>query len=293
MLHSIHNNLLKISIVSLFFFISFQSIAGDLTVMKYGYGKRGLVGTEYERAEIHLLSEKSYRHSIFDSKKNYSDSQFNTSVGLSIAQKYHDILATVTIKNSGDEIFYIRDVEFPLYLSSEELNKHGVSKSLSCGAQFFVTTGNIELDYLGSMCDYGGNFDKEDWAEFPPGKEFSYTVIINDDFEFFPGKKYYNIGTTEFSLVNDKWFLERDMYIYMFAIFDMKIYDCYLTDEPTYVYNYSRLCGGYQYKEDGMKDIFYMVAFDGVNKDNEITIMSNQVSVEIDGSKVKSLFIEE
>ncbi|KFC83331.1 hypothetical protein GBAG_0770 [Buttiauxella agrestis ATCC 33320] len=42
-----------------------------------------------------------------------------------------------------------------------------------------------------------------------------------------------------------------------------------------------------------MKNIFYMVNFDGINNDNEINIMSNQVSVEIDGRKIKSLFDED
>jgi len=268
-------------------------VAGDLTVMKYGYGKRGFNGKEYEKAEVHLLNERFDENTIFDFKKAYKNKKFNADVGLSIAQKNNDILAMVTIKNLGAETFYIRKIEFPRYLLSKKTNKHGIAKSMLCGSGFFVTTSNILLDYLGSICDYGGNFDKEYWAEFQPGETFSYTVILNDNFEFFPDKKHYEIGTAGYNLVNDEWFVDRDIYNYLFTIIDMEIYDCYLTGETVYAYKYSRLCGGYQYKEEGMKNIFYLVDFDGINNDNEINIMSNQVSVEIDGRKVNSLFDED
>ncbi|MFP2513467.1 hypothetical protein [Buttiauxella agrestis] len=42
-----------------------------------------------------------------------------------------------------------------------------------------------------------------------------------------------------------------------------------------------------------MEKTFDMISFDGINNDNEINIMSNQVSVGIDGRKIKSLFDED
>lgn len=293
MLHIVKNKSLRLPLIGVFFLLSFQLVAGDLTVMKYGYGKRGFNGTDYEKAEVHFLNEKYDEYTVFDFKKIYKNTKFNADIGLSIEQKNNDVLATVTIKNLGTKTFYIRKIEFPLYLSSEKPNKHGVAKSMSCGSGFFVTTSNILLDYLGSMCDYGGNFDKEDWAEFQAGETFSYTVMLNDSFEFFHDKKNYEIGTAEYNLVNDEWFLDRDIYNYLFSIFDVELYDCYLKGNVKYIYKKNKICQRYYFRDKGMEKTFDMISFDGINNDNEINIMSNQVSVGIDGRKIKSLFDED
>ncbi|SUW65139.1 Uncharacterised protein [Buttiauxella agrestis] len=105
MLHIVKNKSLRLLLIGVFFLLSFQLVAGDLTVMKYGYGKRGFNGTEYEKAEVHFLTEKHDEYTVFDFKKLYKNKKFNADVGLSIEQKNEDVLATVTIKISALKLF--------------------------------------------------------------------------------------------------------------------------------------------------------------------------------------------
>ncbi|KFC83330.1 hypothetical protein [Buttiauxella agrestis] len=69
MLHIVKNKSLSLPLIGVFFLLSFQLVAGDLTVMKYGYGKRGFNGTDYEKAEVHFLNEKYDEYTVFDFKK--------------------------------------------------------------------------------------------------------------------------------------------------------------------------------------------------------------------------------
>lgn len=211
MLKFLKKSLLKIILITLF---SFQSMAGDLTIVENGYGKRGWDVTKYENIKVHPLSKYYGHYFTSDFKRLDGSSKFNASVNLSIKKEKKNILAVVSIKNLGGKSFFIREIEFPSSFASLKHNENTIS--ISCRMSFYITTGNIILDYIGALCDYMGNNDKEDWTEFSPGVERSYTVVLNDSFEFIPGKKYYNIGTTEYNVVNDDWFLERSMYSYFF-----------------------------------------------------------------------------
>jgi hypothetical protein len=264
------NYLLKTLLIASISFglISFKLIASDLTVIKYGYGLRGRDSSKYEKIAIHSFDYDPINNSIFSLQNILRNNKFNASVVLSVTQKDSNVIATVNIKNSGSETFYIKYIEpGPL-----------------------ITTGNILLDYLGPLIDYRGDFEKQEWVEFLPGKVLSSTSIVNHDHEFFPSKIYYNLVTEEYILVNDKWFLERGIYSYLFSILDMGIYDCDLNDNPIYVYLERFLCTSHYYKDNEIQSLFNRLNFDGINKDNMFTIRSNQVNVEIDGSKVKSLY---
>lgn len=279
--------LLKITLFGYFIF-STLSVAGDLTVVKYGYGLKGRGGVKYEDIVTHPISDTDdpYFPSYFAIDDN--NKQFNASIKLSITQKDNEYWATVTINNSGEKSFYIRSLEFPSIPPSQTKNKN--LTFMLCGRNFIITAGNILLDYLGGVCDYRGDFEKSEWTEFTPKTALSYTVILNDNSKFLPDKRNYNVGTTEYNLVNDDWFLSRSIHYYFFSILDMNQSNCHISDEERYIFPERYVCNYYYYDENDIKHILDRFDYTGVNKNNEFSIRSNLVNIEIDGRNAKSFY---
>lgn len=251
----------------LLLFISFEIVASDLNVIKYGYGLRGRDSSEYEKLVIHPL-DYQINDSVFNFQGGSKNNKFNVSIALSVEQENSSVIGIVNIKNLGSEIFYIKYIDPSLR----------------------ITTGNIMLDYLGALVDYGGDFEKSEWTEFPPGKELLLTIIINNNYEFFADKKYYDFVTSKYEIVNDKWFLEHDIYELLFSSINLGAYDCDLVDNPRYIYLKRFICVNYHYYEGEIKNMFNRFNFDGISKDNQLFIKSNQVNIEVNGSKLKSLY---
>lgn len=291
MLNLFEKLLFKKILIIIILLLSSQSKAGDLTIVEKGYGLRGQGGEKYEDIEFHPLLSGFSRYSTSSFQENGNSKQFNVSINISIIKKNKNVLATVSIKNAGSNTFFIREMEFPSYSLSEVHAENAIS--MSCGMNFFITTANIMLDYLGARCDYMGNYDKEDWIEFPPGGEHSYTTVLNDNFEFLPGNAYYNIRTTGFNLVNESWFLERSMFSYFFSALDMHSSDCHVIKNSPFVFLERYICDYHYYDENDIKHILDRFGYTGANKNNELLIRSNLVSIEIDSNNLTSIFDKE
>lgn len=289
MLNNFINCLLKTLLIT-FTLHSLHLVAGDLTVMEYGYGKREWIDNKYNSAEIHPLFTRYPPYSIFDIHQLRNDDQFNASIKVTVTTENNNVLALVNIKNSGLSSFYIRKIAFPIILSSATYDKNRNIASQLCSMSIFVTTGSTVLDYLGGRCNYGGNFEKEDWVEFTPGMTFTHTVILNDNFEFFPDRRYYNVGTSDYDMVNEKWFLDRSIYDHFFSILEINQYECHLTNDIQYIFLKEDICDVYYGARTNIKKLFYRLHFTGINEHNEFTLRSRQVNLEIDGSKIKSLY---
>ncbi|HKM97930.1 MAG TPA: hypothetical protein VJY99_14725 [Buttiauxella sp.] len=284
---NLFTNFLSQAILFTFLIFPLLSIAGDLTIVKYGYGLKGRGEIKYEDIVVHPIyfTKNPYYPSSFQVDNNR---KFNTSIKLAIQRKGKESWATVTIKNLGAKSFYIRGLEFPSIPPNQIKNKN--LTFMLCGRNFIITTGNILLDYLGGVCDYRGDFVKSEWTKFAPNVSLSYTVILNDNSKFFSDKTRYNIGTTEYGLVNDDWFIERSIFDYFFSILDMNPSNCHISDGKRYIFPEDRICNYYFYDKKDIKYIFDQFNFTGVNKENEFSIRSNLVSVEIDGSNAKSFY---
>ncbi|HBA6820089.1 TPA: hypothetical protein J1W43_003791 [Escherichia coli] len=261
----------------LLFFISLNTTANDLIVMKHEYGRRGWDGEKYEKASIYPLPEQYPRYSVSDAENIKTKRLINVVLDLSITKERDSILAVVRLKNNSNKHIFIREIEF----SALSMN-------------FLITTDNILLKYLGGRFDYGGNFDRNDWVELYPGKMISLTQKLNDNYEFLPGKRLYNIGSLEYSVVNEQWFIERSIFKNLISVISPETNSCNVRENTPLVLKERWLClPDYGEREVSLekllKDLeFY--TFDTIDVNNSFRIRTNQVLVEIDAGKISSLY---
>ncbi|WP_330986211.1 MULTISPECIES: transposase [Enterobacterales] len=266
---------------------------GGVASIKYGYGKDkfGNVNITYE-PELYLLKDSlSYRELL---KKNsdstvrdiypyYSISIFdnqmvkrnnNINVTLSVQKSKGKVLALVRFYNKSGRSYYVHRNFLP---------SHGSM----CDSAFLITTDNIKLDYLGRHCQYesdGIKYIRSNREEIKPGKSYSFFYTLNKEYEFLPGKHQYNIGSLEYSLVTDEWFIEYDIYVLMFRMF----YGYAYCPELTYDYvvlNRRWYCTSSGPEESELRYFLEQLGFDGGRSKSSFEIRTNQVIVTINGTK--------
>ncbi|MFW0764838.1 hypothetical protein ACN0IV_03215 [Trabulsiella odontotermitis] len=152
---------------------------------------------------------------------------------------------------------------------------------------FIISTDDIALDYLGSVCDYRGSFDKDEWYEIPPHKIITFSTKLNDDYVFIPKDNFYNIRTADFTFVRNEWFIERSINEKMMSLIS---YGNMLYDNTVQVPFPLPQQNAYSFEKNMIADFMEKFDFDGSNSNNSVTIHSNQAYVEINGDKVKSLY---
>ncbi|WP_163351179.1 hypothetical protein [Klebsiella aerogenes] len=181
--------------------LSLPAKSNDLTVMKYEYGMREWDGHKYDKGIVYSLPTYHTRYIISDIENINIKNNLNVTLDLSIKEEQRVILATVRFKNDGASSLFIPKRSFS-----------------SLSRNFLITTDNIMLKYLGGRFDYGGDFERDDWIEVPPKKMASFTQILNENYEFLPGKRLYNIGSLEYTVVNEGWFIDKSIYNKLISI---------------------------------------------------------------------------
>lgn len=254
--------------------VSFQTTANDLIIMKYGYGKRGWNGSKYEKASIYPLSDKYFHYSVSDIKNKHIKKNLNITLELSLQNKKDSILSTVRLKNIGNKSVFIPETSF----SALSMN-------------FLITTDNIALEYLGGIFDYRGDFEQVDWIEVMPGKMMSLTQVLNDNYEFLPGKRFYSIGSVEYTIVNEKWFTARSIYNSFISITTPKFNDCQIKTNAIYILKKRQICI-LDVKRTGVSfdDFLEKFGFHRVGDDNLFRVRTNQIFFEIDGDRLRSFY---
>ncbi|EMV7407032.1 TPA: hypothetical protein ACJJXJ_004605 [Enterobacter soli] len=255
-------------------FVSFQTTANDLNIMKYEYGKRGWDGTKYEKASIYPLSDKYFRHSTSDIENINTKKILNVSLELLLNKKQKIILSTIRLTNHGDKSIFIPEISF----SALNMN-------------LLITTDDIMLVYLGGKFDYRGNFERTDWIEVLPGEMISLTQVLNDNYEFLPGKRFYSISSLEYTVVDEKWFTDKHIFNSLISINTSRINDCHIKKGTPYVLKKRWMCT-LDIKNKGMSlvDLLEKFGFHNAIDDNAFKIRTNQVFIEIDGNEVSSLY---
>lgn len=273
--YSIYSSGLRVFLILLF--VSFQTTANDLIVMKYEYGKRGWDGVKYEKGSIYPLPTYSPRYLIADIENINVKSRINVTLDISIKKKQDSILATVRLENHGDMSIFIPEITF----SALSMN-------------FLITTDNIALRYLGGKFDYRGDFCRNDWIELHPGKIISLTQVLNDNYEFLPGKRLYAIGSLEYTVVNEKWFIDGSIYNKLVSITTPKFNDCHIKNNVPHVLKKRWLCmSNVKEKNVTLENLLGNLGFHNfysVDTDNSFNIRTNQIFVEIDGDKISSIY---
>ncbi|ECF3155668.1 hypothetical protein ACVUCS_004492 [Salmonella enterica subsp. enterica] len=249
--------------------------AENIITKEYGYGSL------YWKQERH---NKPYIYNILDANEyipegtpirditpSYSKGQnenidaknaLNISLSLYITNEKEDVIATVKFLNKSENSLYIYKKNIPS------------KDNILCDRRFLITSTNIYMDYLGGWCNYGSVFYDQDWLEIPAKNGYSYNIILNKYYAFLPGNHIYNIGTFEHLVVNDKWLLTKRINNLIFRILNWR--------------NTSTINKFKRHPNDSIDNYLYNFGFNG--QPPAFYIRTNEVSIKVDGDKIKSLY---
>lgn len=295
---------LNIWSTALLFFLNLSVVdANEISVMniKYGYGDiywgreastsypviYPLYKSEsYERFIIQhpdaTIADLYYLYyNISESENKKSQEIYDLDVSLTVSQEEYNVLARVVFNNKSNNDYFINKRMLPSY---------DTAFGAMCSASFLITTENIKLDYLGRSCDFG-DYMRDWWLKIGGGEQFSYEVLLNHAYEFLPGGHQYQIGSLEFPVVTEQWFLEKKTYKTMFMILDWRSICPIKTDFPL-VLKKRWLCPQYEFeiRKNNLKYILNRLGFNGDGSKEYFLIRTNQVSVYIDANKDTSWY---
>lgn len=280
----------------------FYALADDyIFVPKYGYGNIdwGRKRTKFNEPEIYPLRESNAFHrvlsknpeattrdiypfySISESENKVAQAAYKIDEVLSVQQNNDDVIAILTFHNKSNQDYFIHKEYLPSrYPGFSEI----------CGGAFKIITKNIKLDYLGRYCEFESNYNKDTWLIIKKGENISFKIVLNNAYEFLPGKYTYNIGTLEYSLVTESWFIEKNIYRTMFSIFEKRI-PCPINTGRPLVTEFRWLCPQYSNgNENGLKYFLELKGIDESKNKNYFEIRSNQVSVTINSNSKMSYY---
>ncbi|RJT19202.1 hypothetical protein [Buttiauxella izardii] len=291
-------NLFYVKIIVMFFalmsFVTSVSASEDMVLQKYLYGLRQfsqVKGERYLPAVIELLPYTDLKEDGGDIKiypyyemgeyeNKMEQNKHQVDIHLTIQQKSSSTFATVSFYNRSMQAYFVHRSR----LVQEE------EQSL-CGDSFSIATEGISLVYLGWRCQFEDedNDEKPDWVEISPGKNFSYTVKLNDAYLFPPGKRRYNIGTLEFFMANDTFFYEKRIFNQIFSILNWKFENCEINKYSYFFKKINELCKfTTPWNKDTAEGLLRKFSYYGLSTDSYFEARSNQVIIEIDGDKLTS-----
>lgn len=208
----------------------------DIVLNKMGFGRLVWDGERHDKPMAwRYFKDRSdgwiysgYR--ISDSESVAEQKKHALYVNLAVKQKGKYVLASVTFKNESIQPYFIHQSRIP-------------SRYLRffyplCSNAFLIKTDGILLDYLGSRCEFTDHIHDKltSWRKINPGKEYHFTIKLNDVYTdsstsayayVFPeGVRRYNIGSLEYSIVNENWFIQQSMYELAFNLLDFKYQAC-------------------------------------------------------------------
>ncbi|EDX3117378.1 hypothetical protein B6O77_004596 [Salmonella enterica subsp. enterica serovar Mississippi] len=229
---------------------------------------------------------------FFTSKKNDGkENDIKLFVTLNVKTLNDKVLASIVFKNKSYDNRYI----FIENLPYNDSDKKGYFNSL-CEDMFAIfTDNNIKLDYLGSGGCQVGNMGIESWVEIAPQQEMSFTVMLNGSYFFLPGEHNYRIKTAGYLVVDKKWFITRNITENLFSIFDFNYQACKIGKHPYFFKKADELCETDPWEVNSLRHFMEYTftrggddSFVGEEEPLCCKINSNQISIKINGSKIRS-----
>jgi len=281
--------IIKSSVILSIIIFFHHAMANDLVILKHEFGRRGWINGHYENAEIYPLSKPSVTSSISILENKEAKSINKVSLDLSVKVKNNDVLATIKFQNRSDESYFIIKNHLPNdYLILPSDTETPIS-SIFCGLVFNVTTNDVKLFFFGNTCGYPGDLDHDEWLEIPARKGFSFTIRMNDYIYFLPGEKAYNIESSNFFIVTEKWFIQKSINEKLFNIFTPYSHECQQRNGIHYIYHENEICES-DYISDELESFMQRFNFNGENESYSFKIRTDEVSVVINGDHLHSLY---
>lgn len=278
---------LKFNIAFFCFFMSLFCGHANGTVLfkKYTYG--ALIGG-YHNVRISKITENDDNYVTFLTGKKLDKKEDDVELFVMLKTRAvgNKVLASTTFKNKSyydryifvTNIPYNRDMKYPYYFYS------------LCEDMFSIfTDDNIKLDFLGEGC-LPENMEIDSWIKIAPQKEMTFTVILNGSYLFLPGEHNYRIKTAGYLVVDEKWFVTGEINKKLFSIVDFNYPKCKLKKYSYLFQKEAELCTADPWAEDSI-EYFMTFYFPGGDKNPSYhKINSNQVSIKIDGNKIRSFY---
>lgn len=279
--------LFNFSVLVLFlilFFIPYTSASEDVLLTKYGYGSLIWNGEKHDVPAIWQYpinldypSNKIFNnYELSDIQNEFNKSKHKLDARLKVSQKDGNLLAIVTFYNRSINSFYIYRNRLPANLYFYPL----------CGDAFSINADSIHLDYLGRRCQFDDWGEKKSWRKIRVGETYDFTVKLNDAYAFPPGIRRYNIGTLEYSIVKDEWFIEQSIFSSLFSILKWQ-YTCEGRKGVDYINRVRWPC---EFGNPDIEDFFSNLGYDGFSDDYYFEIRTNQVNILIDGDALHSFY---
>lgn len=286
------------SVVFIFITISFCNspsvFANELTKLKYSYGRRELLSDlSYKPGYIYPLESGKYPYEFIGRYFSTSsienrrlENEHGIFMNMSVKKQHDNIVAVTKISNRGSESYFIRNATFPQHFD----DGNGLTSLMQCWSNVIITTDDIMLYFFGSTCD-GLSLDRNEWTEIKPHDVLEVTTVLNESFEFLTDKRRYEIFSSDYWMVKESWFVQRSINELLFPILNMNAAQtCPVSREVFYIYKEERICESYFDNFSGIAEVLYRAGINGESNDNEISIRSEPVMIEIDGSKIRSLY---
>lgn len=278
---------LKFNIACICFFVGLCCGHANGTVLfkKYTYG--ALIG-DHHNVRISKITENDDDYVTFltGKKTDKKENDIELFVTLNTRTIGNKVLASTTFKNKSyydryvfiTNIPYNRDVKYPNYFHS------------LCEDMFSIFTDDyIKLDFLGEGC-LPENMEIDSWVKIAPQKEMTFTVILNGSYLFLAGEHNYRIKTADYLVVDEKWFVTEKINKKLFSIVDFNYPKCKLNKYSYFFQKEAELCETDPWAEDSI-EYFMNFYFPGGDENFSFhKINSNQVSIKINGNKLKSFY---
>lgn len=190
----------------------------NLTPLKYAYGQQWVGATKNAVSLYPILQRDDYR--VWNNDRVftfYSTTQYENDkrqhdrkiyVFLSVKKIAGQVIADVIIDNKGGENIYVHTANFPEKSSGENM----------CMDAFQITSYDISMDYKGDHCRLGAFEDKNSWIKILAHSRYAYKVVLDHIYYFMPGTRTYKIGTLEYSITDESWFMQQKSMSSFFSI---------------------------------------------------------------------------
>ena len=261
------------------------SANGNVLIKKYTYGALIRGGHDVHISKI-TENDDDYVTFVTGKKNDVKEDSIELSVALKVKELDSKVLATTTFKNNSysdryifiTNIPYNRDLRYPHYFYA------------LCEDMFSIfTDDNIKLDFLGEGC-LPENMEIDSWVKIAPQKEIVFTVILNGSYLFLPGEHNYRIKTADYLVVDKKWFSTGEINKKLFSIFDFNYPKCKLRKHSYLLQKETELCAADPWKKNSIEYFMTFHFREGDILPPGHKIKSNQITIKINGSKVRSFY---
>lgn len=221
-------------------------------------------------------------YSISDEQSGQQQKRHQLYVHLTVQQKKQTVIATVKFDNQSDHPFYVHKSRLAMqHIGQDSLYEHA----------FLIASEGIFSFFIGHRWHFDDetNESKTGWEKIQANGTYSFTVTLNDTYSFLPGKRRYNIGSLEYSVVNEQWFVDSSTYESLFSILDWTYLNCHIPEGIYYMRKINNLCtSNYWNRNQRVRSFLYNLNFLGFDDNNYFEIRTNQVVISLDGDKLTS-----